>query len=80
MESMNVIIKSKKSSEPPQVSALKAYAKKHHNTDVAVRIASSHYLISVPSAAIAQKLRFETQTIKSECKLDKRLVIHIGYV
>jgi hypothetical protein len=79
MESMNVILKSKKSSEPPQVSALKAYAKKHHDTDITVRVSASHYLISAPSAAVAQKLRFETLQIKQECNLDKRLVIHIGY-
>ena len=79
MDSMDELLKIRKPQEPPQVTALKEYAKKNHNTDIQVRINANNYLISVPGAALAHKFRIETPRIVEECGLDKRLVIHIGY-
>lgn len=79
MDSMQNILKNKSPSEPPQVTALKKYAKENHNVEIAVRVSKSHYLITVPGAGIAQKLRIETAQIVSYCNLEKRLVIHIGH-
>jgi hypothetical protein len=79
MESIEKLLKSKAPKEPPQVVALKTYAQSHHGVTITVRVSSDHYLIAVPSAAVAQKMRFETAAITEKCELDKRLVIHIGY-
>jgi hypothetical protein len=80
MDNLSDLLKNKKhSSEPPQVGALKKYVRENHNEDISVRVSSRHYLITVPGAALAQKLRIETKTIIEQCELEKRLVIHIGY-
>lgn len=78
METLADILKNKPQSEPPQVLALKKYAKDNYNIDISVRVSPKHYLITVPNASLAQKFRIETATITDECLLDKRLVIHIG--
>lgn len=78
METLADLLKRKPSSEPPQVSALKKYAKDNYSIDISVRVSPKHYLITVPNASLAQKFRIETTQITEECLLDKRLVIHIG--
>lgn len=79
MDSMQDLLKSKRSNEPPQVTALKLYALNNHNTEISVRVSPKHYLITVKEAGIAHKLRIETAIIIDKCNLDKKLVIHIGY-
>jgi hypothetical protein len=79
MDSISKLLKDRKPDEPKQVDALKLYIKAHYDIESAVKILNENYLISVPSAAVAQKLRFETATITKECNLDKRLIIHISY-
>lgn len=79
MDSLTDLLKTKKPQEPPQVSALKKYVHDNHRVEITVRVSPKHYLITVPGAGIAQKLRIETAKIVEECELDKRLVIHIGY-
>jgi hypothetical protein len=78
MENLADLLKNKSSSEPPQVSALKKYAKDNYKIDITVRVSPKHYLITVPNSSLAQKFRIETSQITEECLLDKRLVIHIG--
>lgn len=78
MDSIDNILRSKNTSEPPQVSALKRYVKDNHDTDISVRVSSKAYVITVPNAALAHKMRVETREITHQCKLEKRLVIHIG--
>jgi len=78
MDSLNDLMKNKPPLEPPQVSALKKYAKEIHNINITVRVSPKYYLINVPSAVIAQKFRIESSQITEKCQLDKRLVIHIG--
>lgn len=65
--------------EPPRVAALKKYVHDTHGKDIQVRVSKTHYLITVPGAALAHTLRIETAQIMHQCQLDKRLVIHIGY-
>lgn len=79
MDPLSDLLKNKAPNEPPQVTALKKYAKNKHNANISVRVSKSHYLITVPSAGLAHKMRIETSQITTECDLDKRLVIHIGY-
>ncbi len=79
MNSIEDLLKNKKPHEPAQVAALKKYVYDNYKETIAVRVASKHYLITVPGAALAQRLRVETKAITEECNLDKKLVIHIGY-
>jgi hypothetical protein len=79
MDNLADLLGSIKSDEPPQVAALKKYIRETHHKEIQVRVSKTHYLITVPGAALAQTLRIETAEIMQVCKLDRRLVIHIGY-
>jgi hypothetical protein len=79
MDSIFKVLKNKSPEEPPQVAALKKYVRDNHKRDIQVSVSKSHYLITVPGAALAHTLRIETAKIIEICDLDKRLVIHIGY-
>ena len=78
MDSINDLLSKKTPSEPPQVSALKDYARRNYDVEVSIRVSPKYFLISAPNAALAHKMRVDTVRITEECKLDKRLVIHIG--
>lgn len=78
MDSMSDMLKSHKPTEPPQVAALKEYAKTTHGITISVFSSARSYLIRVPNGAIAHKFRLETAEIMTICNLDKPLVIHIG--
>jgi hypothetical protein len=79
MDSLQDMLKNKRPSEPPQVVALKEYARKNYGIEIQVRTSRTHYLLTVPGAAYAHKFRVDTTAITEACQLDKRLVIHIGY-
>ena len=79
MDDLQKMLQSRQPKEPPQVVALKKYAKTHHGVDIAVRVSKKSYLITVPGASLAHIFRVETAKIVESCNLDKRLVIHIGY-
>lgn len=79
MQSLQDMLQDKRPSEPPQVRALKEYARKHYGIEIQVRTSRSHYLVTVPGAAYAHKVRVDTLAITEACQLEKRLVIHIGY-
>ncbi len=79
MQSLQDMLQDKRPNEPPQVQALKAYAREHYGIEIQVRTSRSHYLVTVPGAAYAHKVRVDTEAIAEACQLEKRLIIHIGY-
>ncbi len=79
MDTIADLLARKQPKEPPQVVALKEYVRSNHGVEISVRVNTSHYLILVPTAALAHRLRVETFKIIETCELDKKLVIHIGY-
>lgn len=78
MDSMSDMLKKHTPAEPPQVTALKEYAKSIHGINISVFSSARNYLIRVPNGALAHKFRVETADIVTACNLDKPLVIHIG--
>ncbi len=78
MDSIGDLLNTNQSAEPPQVAALKKYVKDNYDSKASVRVSPKYLLISAPNAAIAHKMRVDTLKITEECKLDRRLVIHIG--
>ena len=79
MDSLQNLVKNQHIQEPPQVAALKKYAAEKHGVDIAVKVAPKYYLITVPGSSLANIFRIETMQITEACKLDKRLVIHVGH-
>lgn len=79
MQSLEDMLAKRQPQEPPQVSALKEYARQKFATEIHVVLNRNYYLIKVPNAALAHSFRMNTKDIIEVCGLDKRLVIHIGY-
>ncbi|HMT19254.1 MAG TPA: hypothetical protein PKD20_03490 [Candidatus Saccharibacteria bacterium] len=79
MQSLDDMLKNRQPKQPPQIEALKRFAKDRYGIEVTVRASRSHYLVNVPGAAHAHRFRMDTAEIIESCMLDKRLVIHIGY-
>lgn len=78
MDSLENLLHTRSSDEPPQVAALKRYALETHGIDIPVFSSARNYLIRVPNGALAHKFRLETAHITTVCNLDKPLVVHIG--
>ena len=79
MQSIDEMLRDRRPQEPPQVEALKTYAKATYETDVQVIVHQSYYLVKVANAALAYRFRVDSARIREVCHLDKRLVVHIGY-
>ena len=79
MDDISNLLQAKKLNEPSQINALKQYAQEKHGVSISVKSAPKYYLMTVPGASLAGKLRIETEDIMKQCNLDKRLVIHIGH-
>ncbi len=79
MDSMQDLLNIKKPQEPPQISAMKNYALKHHNVVVKCSVSQLGYSITVPNASLATTFHMESPKIVEECNLDKKLFIRIGH-
>ncbi len=80
MDTIKDLLKDKTPQEPPQLSALKEYAKTKHRVDIKASVSYYGYTIVVPSAPLASTLQMELPKIIEQCNLDKKLFIRIGVV
>lgn len=64
--------------EPPEVRLIKDYVLSKYKITPKVTVQPNQIIISVPSAALAGTLRFQTAQIQEECNLTQRLLIRIG--
>jgi hypothetical protein len=77
MDSLFSILGRKDFDEPSEVQSIKKYVKDHFKTNVSVTVREKDILIGVPSASLANTLRFRAPEIKRRCQLDKKLVFRI---
>jgi hypothetical protein len=76
---MQDLLKSKKPSEPPQLTAMKTYVLENHGQVIKCSMSYSGYTIIAPNASLASTLHMETPKIIESCNLDKKLFIRIGH-
>ncbi len=77
MDSILNILSKKDFDEPPEIAAVKKYAKDAFNIEVSVMIRDRDVVISVPNSAAANALRLRSPDIKEVCHIEKRLTFRI---
>lgn len=78
MQSLFDIMGNKDFDVPPEVSEIKAYIKRHFDSDVDVATSPNLITINVSSSALAGSLRLHLHKLKKELKTDKKLLIRIS--
>lgn len=77
-ESLGDLLTKRLPSEPPEVKAIKEFAKERLNVIPSVTIGQSQITISMPDAASAGSLRMQIFELQQILQTDKKLVIRIG--
>ena len=77
MESLFDIMGNKDFDIPPEVLEIKAYIKRHFDSEVEVSIQAHTITIAVKSAPFAGSLRPHLHKIKKEINTEKKLLIRI---
>lgn len=78
MESLQQILDNYGPTEDPELLALKRYVAEHFHTAITVALHGNVIIATVPSAALAATLRLQSTKLRSECKLEKRVIFRIG--
>ncbi|MGH7142099.1 MAG: hypothetical protein ACREF5_01325 [Candidatus Saccharimonadales bacterium] len=76
-DSLFDILSQKDFTEPPETMAIKRYIQDHFKVAVEAVIHNSDIIISAPSAALANTLRYHSRELKFAAKTDKRIVLRI---
>jgi len=78
MDSLRDIMAHREKPESPELVAIKRYVDEHFHTPIQVAVNGNTIIITAPSAALANTLRLQTNKIKTECRIEKRLMFRIG--
>ncbi len=78
MDSLNDILLKKDFDEPPEIAAIKNYAKRQFKSDVGVQIRQNSITITASSAALINALRLKTPQLLEAAQTDKKLIFRIS--
>jgi hypothetical protein len=78
MESIGDILKKYNPKGPDDVMAVKRYIAEQYNTPVSVGAQGDTLVVTVPSASLANTLRFRVTDIQVAAHTTKRLLFRIG--
>ena len=78
MDSLNDILLKKDFDEPPEITAIKDYVKRHFNVDVSVQQTQNSLIITGKSAALVNSLRLKTHELKEVAATPKKLLFRIS--
>jgi hypothetical protein len=63
--------------EPAEMVAIKQFVQDNYQVDVDVQMREREIIVSTPSAALANTLRFKLPELRTAAKTDKRIVLRI---
>jgi hypothetical protein len=78
MQGIADILKRKDFDVPPEVEAIKAYVRRHYDTEVAVTVLPREFVISAPSSGLIASLRLNVTALQKAANTDKRISFRIG--
>lgn len=78
MDNLSDILSRRDFDAPPEVTAIKDYARRHYDSEVQVMLQPRSIIIKAPSAALITTLRLNAPAIQKAADTDKRLVFRIG--
>lgn len=77
MDSLSDLLADKGMNEPTESGAIKRYVHDTYQSEVGVQVRDRDIVLSVKSAALASRLRYDTRGIKAAAATDKRIVLRI---
>lgn len=78
MDSLQDLLGAYRPQEPPEILVIKRYIDEHFSAPSSVAIRGETIVITVPSAALANTLRYHAAKLKAACGSSKRLMFRIG--
>ena len=78
MDNLSDILSRRDFDIPPEVTAIKDYARRHYDSDVQVTVQPRNIIIKASSAALIATLRLNAPAIQKAASTDKRLIFRIG--
>ncbi|MEI8187425.1 MAG: hypothetical protein WCG30_00580 [Candidatus Saccharibacteria bacterium] len=78
MDDIANILNQSRLKAPDEISLIKDYILKKHNSSVVVSLKNDSIVISSGSSSLINELRLGSYELIKECKLDKKLVFKIG--
>jgi hypothetical protein len=76
-DSLLDILTRKDFSEPPEIKAIKQYVADHFQEAVEVIVREREILVTAPSAALANTLRYHVRHLQKAAQTSKRIVLRI---
>lgn len=78
MDSLTSILFEKNFEVPPEISAIKAYVKRHFQTDVSVKVGPHAIIVTAGSAALIGSLRMHIRQLQACAGTDKKVILRVG--
>jgi hypothetical protein len=78
MDSLQDLLGKYSPKEPSEVLAIKQYIEEKFHTSSSVGLQGESIVVTVPSAALANTLRFQVTQLKEAAQTDKRIIFRIG--
>jgi hypothetical protein len=78
MDSLYDLLSSKDFDEPPEIGAIKQYVRDKYQSDVGITMRERDIVVTVKSAALASRLRFDMQNMIEKTNVSKKIVLRIG--
>jgi hypothetical protein len=78
MDNLQDILSRYQKPDQPELAAIKRYVDERFHIAISAAINGETIVVTVPSAALANTLRLQTQTIQETCQITKRLLFRIG--
>lgn len=78
MDSLYDLLAGKDFDEPAEIGAIKQYVRDTYQSDVGITMRERDIVVTVKSAALASRLRFDMQRMVETTKITKKIVLRIG--
>lgn len=78
MDSLYDLLSNRDFDEPPEVGALKQYIRENYQSDAGITMRERDIVVTVKSAALASRLRFDMRKMVDTTKVKKKIVLRIG--
>lgn len=76
-DSLFDILKGKEFDEPPEMRAIKRYVAEHFQRDIEVSFRGRDIIVTVPSAALANMLRYHVRDMQQAAQTDRKVILRI---
>ncbi|MCA9325250.1 hypothetical protein KDA23_04280 [Candidatus Saccharibacteria bacterium] len=78
MDSIYDLLSNRDFDEPPEIGALKQYIRDNYQSEAGITMRERDIVITVQSAALVSRLRFDMRKMVDTTKVTKKIVLRIG--